>query len=237
MTVTSHVEIDRVCNAIFQAIFERRLEPNTRLVETQLAKALSSNRSNIRQALLLLEQRKLVEIVPNKGAIVAEPSEKDAAEVFAARLCIELKVLDLVCEQRKAKDLKQLQTHLRKEKQARQRKDRHRLIDLTGRFHLLLAEIAGNQVLLDFLSHLVARSSLILEKYGDKEPSNIADLYAFRGDYDQSFKWLNKAFEIKDPVLVEALTYPSFKPMYGDSRWSDFIKKIGLPKDHGYPLN
>ncbi len=76
-----------------------------------------------------------------------------------------------------------------------------------------------------------------LEKYGDKEPSNIADLYAFRGDYDQSFKWLNKAFEIKDPVLVEALTYPSFKPMYGDSRWSDFIKKIGLPKDHGYPLN
>ncbi len=79
MTVTSHVEIDRVCNAIFQAIFERRLEPNTRLVETQLAKALSSNRSNIRQALLLLEQRKLVEIVPNKGAIVAEPSEKDAA--------------------------------------------------------------------------------------------------------------------------------------------------------------
>jgi DNA-binding GntR family transcriptional regulator len=175
MTVTSHVEIDRVCKAIFQAIFERRLEPNTRLVETQLAKALSSNRSNIRQALLLLEQRKLVEIVPNKGAIVAEPSEKDAAEVFAARLCIELKVLDLVCEQRKAKDLKQLQTHLRKEKQARQKKDRHRLIDLTGRFHLLLAEIAGNQVLLDFLSHLVARSSLILEKYESTGQNNCSD--------------------------------------------------------------
>jgi len=175
MTVTSHVEIDRVCNAIFQAIFERRLEPNTRLVETQLAKALSSNRSNIRQALLLLEQRKLVEIVPNKGAIVAEPSEKDAAEVFAARLCIELKVLDLVCEQLKAKDLKQLQAHLRKEKQAREKLDRHRLIDLTGRFHLLLAEIAGNQVFLDFLSHLVARSSLILEKYESKEHNNCSD--------------------------------------------------------------
>ncbi len=175
MTVTSHIEIDRVCNAIFQAIFERRLEPNTRLVETQLAKALSSNRSNIRQALLLLEQRKLVEIVPNKGAIVAEPSEKDAAEVFTARLCIEQKVLDLVCEQPKAKELKQLQAHLRKEKQARQKQDRHRLIDLTGRFHLLLAEIAGNQVLLDFLSHLVARSSLILEKYESTGQNNCSD--------------------------------------------------------------
>ncbi len=101
--------------------------------------------------------------------------KKDVAEVFVARLCIELKVLDLVCEQLKAKDLKKLEIHLRKEKQARHKQDRHRLIDLTGRFHLLLAEIAGNQVLLDFLSHLVARSSLILEKYELKGQNNCSD--------------------------------------------------------------
>ncbi len=64
-----------------------------------------------------------------------------------------------------------------------------------------------------------------------------ADLYAFRGDYDLSFQWLNKAFDVKDPVLIEALTYPSFKPMYSDARWRDLIRKIGLPKDHGYSLN
>lgn len=76
-----------------------------------------------------------------------------------------------------------------------------------------------------------------LEKYGDTDLANVADLYAFRGEYDQSFLWLEKAFEAKDPVLVEALTYPSFKPMYSDPRWEAFIEKIGLPKDHGYPLN
>lgn len=76
-----------------------------------------------------------------------------------------------------------------------------------------------------------------LEKYGDTDPANVADLYAFRGNYDQSFLWLNKAYEAKDPVLVEALTYPSFKPMHSDPRWSAFIQKIGLPEDHGYPLN
>ena len=76
-----------------------------------------------------------------------------------------------------------------------------------------------------------------LKKYGDTDPANVADLYAFRGDYEQSFLWLNKAFEAKDPVLVEALTYPSFKPMYSDPRWRAFIMKIGLPKDHGYPLH
>lgn len=172
MLITAHVEIDRVCKAIFQAIFERRLEPNTRLVEAELAKALSSSRSNVRQALLLLEQRKLVQIVPNKGAVIAEPSQQDAAEVFAARHCIELKILDIVFERLKVKDLKKLRSHLKKEKKAREEQQRHTLIYLTGNFHLLLAEIAGNQVFLDFLNQLIARSSLILEKY-ERQGTNI----------------------------------------------------------------
>ena len=165
MSITAHAEVDRVCKAIFQAIFERRLEPNTRLVETELAKALSSSRANVRQALLLLEQRKLVQIIPNKGAVIAEPSQKDATEVFAARRCIESNILDIVFERLKVKDLKQLRSHLKKEKKAREEQQRHTLIYLTGKFHLLLAEIAGNGVFLDFLNQLIARSSLILEKY------------------------------------------------------------------------
>ena len=74
------------------------------------------------------------------------------------------------------------------------------------------------------------------ELHGANEPSNIADLYAFRGDFDNSFKELDRALEIKDPTLMEILTYPSFKPMHSDPRWKAFINKIGLPKDHGYPM-
>ncbi len=76
-----------------------------------------------------------------------------------------------------------------------------------------------------------------LEKYGDTDPANVADLQAFRGDYEQSFLWLNKAFEVRDPVLLEALTYPSFQPMYSDPRWGALIQKIGLPKNHGFAMN
>ena len=75
-----------------------------------------------------------------------------------------------------------------------------------------------------------------LEKYGETDLANTADLYAFRGDYDKSFELLERAYEEKDPVLIEALTYTSFKPMYGDERWKTFIGKLGLPEDHGYPL-
>ena len=165
MKETAHTEIDRVCNAIYQAIFERRLEPNTRLVESQLAKALSTSRANARQALLLLAQRKLVKIVLNKGAVVAEPTRDEALEIFAARRCIEREITQLVFKNCKQENIEVLRSHLDEERQARENQDHFELIRATGKFHLLLAQIAGNEVLLDFLELLIARSSLILEKF------------------------------------------------------------------------
>ena len=73
-----------------------------------------------------------------------------------------------------------------------------------------------------------------LEKFGAKDPANVADLYAFRNNFSEAFIWLDKAYEQKDPVLVEALTYLSFKPMHSDSRWTSFIKKMNFPKNHGF---
>ncbi len=76
-----------------------------------------------------------------------------------------------------------------------------------------------------------------IEKHSKTDPANLADLYAFRGEIDQSFYWLNRAVEIKDPVLLEALVYPSFKILHKDPRWNTLINNMGLPKDHGYPTN
>jgi TolB-like protein/Tfp pilus assembly protein PilF len=75
-----------------------------------------------------------------------------------------------------------------------------------------------------------------IEKYSETDPANLADLYAFRGEIDKSFYWLNRAVEIKDPVLLEALMYPSFKSLYKDPRWNTLINNMNLPKDHGYPM-
>ena len=75
--------------------------------------------------------------------------------------------------------------------------------------------------------------SEFLEKFEVKEPANVADLYAFRGDYDKSFEYLEKALEVRDPVLIEALTYTAFNPMKADPRWADLIERIGLPDNNG----
>ncbi len=169
MQEDEQTDVDKVCDAIYQAILERRLEPNTRLVETKLASALGTSRPVVRQALLLMAQRKLVEIKPNRGAEVAEPTEKQAREVFQSRKLLEKEVVALACQNIKETDLQNLRNHLQTESEARHSHDRHALIRATGEFHIMLAEIAGNQLYLDFLRQLIALSSLILEKYQSEQ--------------------------------------------------------------------
>ena len=76
----------------------------------------------------------------------------------------------------------------------------------------------------------------LVDTYGGTEATNMADIYAFRGEIDTAFDWLNKAAAIKDPVLLEGLNFPSFKILHQDPRWQDLIEMMGLPEDHGYAM-
>lgn len=68
------------------------------------------------------------------------------------------------------------------------------------------------------------------------EAANISQIYAYIGDKDKAFEWLEKALVIKDPTLVEALYFPDFRSLYKDPRWKDYINRIGLPEGHGVPV-
>ena len=73
--------------------------------------------------------------------------------------------------------------------------------------------------------------------YGNDSWPNIADVYAFRNEKDEAFKWLELAFKNKDASLLEILNYPEMKNLWGDPRWNKFINKLGLPEDHGFHLD
>ena len=50
--------------------------------------------------------------------------------------------------------------------------DRRHLIRLSGHFHVMLAEIAGNRVLLRMVGELVTRTSLIIGMFGGRATDN-----------------------------------------------------------------
>lgn len=77
----------------------------------------------------------------------------------------------------------------------------------------------------------------LITNWGDKTWPNIADVYAYRGEKDNAFKWLELALENKDSSLLEILNYPAMQNLWGDPRWNEFINKLPLPDDHGFHLD
>jgi DNA-binding GntR family transcriptional regulator len=70
-------------------ILRGELHPRQRLVETDLAEKLNSNRARIRRALARLEHDGLVAIEPYRGAYVRMVSEEEAVEIFETRGVLE----------------------------------------------------------------------------------------------------------------------------------------------------
>jgi len=73
-----------------------------------------------------------------------------------------------------------------------------------------------------------------VDAYGWDSWPNIASVYAFRGERDEAFKWLDKAYENRDGSTLEILSYPEMEHLWGDPRWNAFLDKLGLPKVHGF---
>jgi DNA-binding GntR family transcriptional regulator len=147
---------------IAAAIFEQRLPPGTKLTEETLGGIFGVSRTIIRNALLRLAHDRIVEIRPNRSALVASPSREEAQHVFEARRIVEAATVAGACAHAGRAEIQSLRELAADEIAAHREGDRRAWVRLSGMFHLALAEAAGNAVLGDFLKDLVARTSLIV---------------------------------------------------------------------------
>lgn len=152
---------ERICDAIM----DHSLPPETRLVEAKLCEIFALGRTRVRQVLQRLANERLVTLMPNRGAIVCKPSTQDALDVFEARKLLEAGVVSRFVSVASDRDITRVQALLQAEQAAWQQRDRRAMIRLSGEFHLLLAEIAGNRTITELLRELVWRSSLIVAVY------------------------------------------------------------------------
>jgi TolB-like protein/cytochrome c-type biogenesis protein CcmH/NrfG len=59
----------------------------------------------------------------------------------------------------------------------------------------------------------------------------IAEVYAFRGEIDIAFSWMERAYEQRDGGITEMKVDPLMKNLRNDPRYSTFLKKMRLPAD------
>ncbi|GAK70967.1 putative GntR family transcriptional regulator [Agrobacterium rubi TR3 = NBRC 13261] len=150
--------------AIVSGILSARIRPGTRLGETQLAEIYGVSRTKIREAMMRLVTRGVVEVSPRRGWFVVEPSAEQAVTVYQARRVIEFGLLRTMTKL-PATGRQILLDHLDAEKEALAVADRQRLTCLMGDFHIRIAEIAGNTIIIDLLRDLTARTILISMLY------------------------------------------------------------------------
>jgi TolB-like protein/Tfp pilus assembly protein PilF len=66
--------------------------------------------------------------------------------------------------------------------------------------------------------------------YQNDWPYQIARVYAFRGETDKAFEWLEKAYTRKEQRLIWLKGDPLLKNLEGDPRHAAFLKKMNLPE-------
>jgi DNA-binding GntR family transcriptional regulator len=156
---------EQIVQAVTQAIVEHHLKPGEKLVEQRLGDRFQVSRTVVRQALNRLAEMKLVHLEPARGAFVAAPSVQEAREVFAVRQMIEGQMLREVIARATPTDIAMLRAHIAAERAAVTRVDVPARTRLLFDFHVRLAEVLGNDVLVHWMQELVSRCALITLLY------------------------------------------------------------------------
>jgi DNA-binding GntR family transcriptional regulator len=146
--------------AVVSGILSARIRPGTRLSENELASLFNVSRTRVREAMMRLETRGIVKVSPRRGWFVVEPSAEEAISVYAARRVIEAGLLGSMHRLTES-GRETLHAHLVEEKEAIAARDRQRLTCLMGDFHIRIAELSGNAILVEILRDLTARTILI----------------------------------------------------------------------------
>jgi DNA-binding GntR family transcriptional regulator len=152
---------ERMFSAIVDAILDQRLAPGTKLKERELGEIFGASRASVRTVLGRLGHSLLVELRPNRGAIIANPSVQETRDLLEARRMLESALVQRLARTLGAKDIAALRRFVAEEKRAYDRGNLKKGKRLSIRFHKLLSEAAGNATLDRFMEHLICRTPLL----------------------------------------------------------------------------
>jgi TolB-like protein/DNA-binding winged helix-turn-helix (wHTH) protein/tetratricopeptide (TPR) repeat protein len=92
---------------------------------------------------------------------------------------------------------------------------------LTGQavvYHALGREHESNSALAELIA-----------KHDKDSAYQIAEAYAFRGELDKAFEWLERAYKQRDPGVSSVKADPLLKNLRHDPRYFELLKKMRLP--------
>lgn len=205
---------DQVKERILEGILNGHYAPDSRIVETQIARELGTSQAPVREALRGLEALGVVEIEPFRGARVRRPSRQEIVEAYAVRSTLEALASRLAVPRMADDDLVELAGYVETMQGAAKRGDGHGVAEADARFHARIVELADNGTLERVWRSLepFSRTYLTLIAPG-ADPQWSADLHTP----------ILEALRRRDPAAVQAALQHHFDEVRDNMarRWPD----------------
>ncbi len=205
----------RVYDVVKRDLLDGVIKPGERIGDAELREELGVSRTPVREAMLALEQEKLVRIVPRSGYFAAEISFADIADAYQMRFVLEPLVSAMAATRISDEEVDELRA-LADVGTDGSPDGVLRAVEFNKRFHLRAAEIGGN-------GRMTRAMSEALDALG-----RLAMLDLQRGrtveSWTEEHLGIVKAIETRDPVRAANAVRATFEPDQGllvKRTWSD----------------
>lgn len=153
----------QVAERLRELIYRRQLKPGDWIDEIEISHQLAISRTPLREALKVLQQEGLVELVPRRGCRVNELNEDDLLDLFPVMATLEGLCTHLAAQKIRPADMKRLEKlHARLEKYAEEQ-DIDRYYEANREFHTAIQDLSGNRWLNRISGEL--RNLLVLARH------------------------------------------------------------------------
>ncbi len=152
--------------SLLKEIVNGEIRSGEHLVTQALARRFGVSHTPVREALVMLAGMGLLDMTPNRGAIVRKVTARGVREICQVRSALECEAVRLACGRIEANSLERLESDLRRLTEV-EPTDRHRFIAearaVDSRLHDLIAGSGGNS----FLAHELGRLKALFRAFRD----------------------------------------------------------------------
>ena len=154
----------RVYYKIRQGILNGAWKPGQALTELALTKMLGVSRTPVREALRQLELEGLIELRPNRGALVIGITPGDIEDIYEIRSLLERRATEKAAAHINSEHIDRLREVVDLTEFYLERKDFDRVTAMDDRFHNLIYEMAGSRMFERILADLHAYAQTMRER-------------------------------------------------------------------------
>ena len=195
--MAERITAQQVYEYVREKIVSKVLFPGNRIVEEELAEALHTSRTTVRNGIATLNYNGLVDVIPNYGTFVTKPTLSDMEQVYAVRTVLETEAIRLAVPRITEQALMRMEKNLEAQRELTSNYSMAKYVDLNSAFHQEIVQAAGNIYMEKYLRELYNKAAVFLTFY-DTSVSNINSL----SSHEQMFQALKNRDEA---AAVEAL--------------------------------